>query len=141
MLTVITGAPCSGKTTYLNEHAQPGDVRIDFDTIAQALGSPVRHEHPEHVRMVTIATRRAAITAAIEQHHKGATVWIVDTNPGARMLAYRKAGARIVTMTADTDELYRRAAASRPPRWRQLIDEYFVNTALGPDAQRPARRR
>lgn len=35
MLTVITGAPCSGKSTYLGQHARPDDIVIDFDAIAQ----------------------------------------------------------------------------------------------------------
>lgn len=138
MLTVITGAPCSGKTTYVRTHAKAGDVIIDFDQLAKALGSPVEHEHPQHIRMVTIDTRKAAINSAIQQHHKGATVWIIDTNPADRMAAYRKAGARIETMTADTDELHRRAAASRPPLWHTLIEQYLVTNAVGPT---PSRRR
>lgn len=139
MLTVVTGAPCSGKTTHVRENAAPGDVIIDFDQLAKALGSPVEHEHPEHIRMVTIDTRRAAINSAIQQHRKGARVWIIDTNPGERMAAYRAAGAKVITMTADTDELHRRADACRPPLWHHLIDEYFVNAAVGPASSRRRR--
>jgi predicted kinase len=31
MLTVVTGPPCAGKTTYVRNNAKPGDIIIDFD--------------------------------------------------------------------------------------------------------------
>ena len=129
MLTVVMGAPCSGKSTYVREHAKPGDIVIDFDVMAQALGSPVPHDHSDAIRMVTIDARRTAIASAIQQHQAGATVWIVDINPDLRMAAYRRAGAQFVTMSADRAELHRRADAERPDRWHELIDEHLAKAA------------
>jgi predicted kinase len=135
MLTVVTGPPCSGKSTYVREHAKPGDITIDFDVLAQALGSSVPHDHGEAIRMVTADMRRAAITSAIQQHHRGHTVWIVDVNPELRMDAYRKAGARMVTMAADLEELHRRADLERPALWHDLIDRHGAKTTT----KRPSR--
>lgn len=129
MLTVISGPPCSGKSTYLRNHTQPGDIVIDFDTLAQALGSGTPHDHNDHVRQVTRAARSAAITAAIREHHNGATVWIVDGRPPQRRIhTYQEAGATFVTLNADTDELHRRATAERPDLWHQLIDQWTPTT-------------
>lgn len=106
MLTVVTGPPCSGKTTYVTQHAQPGDITIDFDSLAVALGAPATHDYPSHIREVTFAARNAAISAAIGQHHCGATVWIIDTAPGkARSRQYQDAGAHVVALTASAGEL------------------------------------
>lgn len=125
MLTVVTGPPCSGKSTYVTNHARPGDVVIDYDVLAQALGAPSRYERDEHVRRVTGAARRAAIQAAVEEHHRGATVWVVDSRPTAyRLRTYQQAGATLVPLDAPRDELHRRADAERPPLWHQLIDEW-----------------
>lgn len=125
MLTVVTGPPCSGKSTYAREHHRPGEVLIDFDTLAQALGSPTPHDHPDPVRWVTIAARRAAINSAIIQHEKGATVWVVHTRiSDQEMRRYVQTGAEIVTLEADAAELHRRAATERPERWHRLIDEW-----------------
>ena len=135
-LNVIMGAPCSGKSTYLREHAQPGDIVIDFDVLAVALGSPDPHDHPTHIRMVAIDMRRTAIASAVQQHMQGHTVWIVDINPGERMGLYKRAGAEIVTMTADRDELHRRAEAERPERWKGLIDEHLAKAAAPPKRPR-----
>jgi predicted kinase len=123
VITVVTGPPCSGKSTYVRTHAKPGDIVIDFDTLAQALGSPNPHDHTASVRNVTIRMRRAAIEAALRVHD--VNVWIVDcTISPDRMQAYRRAGAVIRTMVADKAELHRRASVERPGLWHRLIDEW-----------------
>ncbi len=131
MLTVVTGPPCSGKSTYIREHATLGDLVIDFDHIAQALGSPDTHNHPDLIRFVTMAARRIAIDTAIQCHQRtnGAhNIWIIDSRPTAATLrAYRRAGAHVVQLRADPAELHRRAdAAGRPDRWHALIDDWFA---------------
>lgn len=124
------GPPCSGKSTYVREHAKPGDIVVDFDVLAQALGSPVPHDHNREIRMVTIDARRAAIASAIQAHLRGHTVWVVDINPELRMDAYRRVGARFVTTTADVAELHRRADAERPALWHELIDRHVAKAAV-----------
>lgn len=136
MLTVVTGPPCSGKSTYARQSHKPGDILIDFDLIAQALGSPAPHDHPDHVRWVARAARRAAIEAAIVQHHRGATVWIVQTTIGrSDAQRYASANAEIVTLTAEPDVLHARAEAERPAKWHELIDAW-TPTQTRPDWQR-----
>lgn len=138
MLTVVTGPPCSGKSTHVTRHAQPGDVVIDFDRLAQALGSPTPHDHPDAVRWVTIEARRAAIKAAIAQHHRGATVWIVHCSiPRQEMDRYLAAGAEVVTLEVDAAELHRRADAERPELWHRLIDEWQPVTSGATRRPRP----
>ena len=137
MLTIITGPPCAGKTTYVRQHAKPGDIIVDFDLIAQAVGSPVTHGHDRPVWKVAIEARQAAITAAVGQHRQGATAWVIDSQPTepARQ-AYLRAGARLVDLTAEPAELHRRATeAGRPDSWHRRIDEFLA----GRDPQ-PRRR-
>jgi hypothetical protein len=125
VLTVVTGPPCAGKTTYITEHAQPGDITIDYDTLACALGAPATHDYPRHVREVTFTARDAAIKAAITEHQHGARVWIIDTAPGkARQRQYDSAGAHMVALTATADVLHARAdACGRPAHIHALIDQ------------------
>ena len=126
MLTVITGPPCSGKTTYARQHALPGHVIVDFDAIAQALGSPVTHGHDRHLWKVATEARAAAVRAAIAQHRQGATAWVIDSQPDeAARQSYQRAGARIVDLTASREELHRRASENRPPSWHALIDTFL----------------
>ena len=128
VITVITGPPCSGKSTYMHQHRRPGDITIDFDDLAQALGSGSRHGHTDDLRRVTIAARSAAITAAIGAHHRGARVWIVDmAPPQSRLDQYERAGAKVIKLAAAREELHARADRERPPSWHSLIDQYLDN--------------
>ena len=112
MLTVVTGPACSGKSSYVREHAEPGDVVIDFDVLAQALGSPVAHDHPRPVVLVAVAAWHAALAPAVRAHRGGVRVWIVDTDPPkARRQAYYADGARFVRMAVPAGELERRRVA------------------------------
>lgn len=130
MLTVITGAPCAGKSTYARQHRRPGDIVIDFDDLAQALGSGVTHDHADHIREVAAAAWSSAVREAIRQHRAGRRVWIVDTRPSAhRREDYDRAGARMVVLTVGAAELHRRADADRSPSAHRRIDEYLAKDA------------
>jgi hypothetical protein len=139
MLTIVTGPPCAGKTTHIRQHAMPGDVIIDFDAIAQAVGSPVEHGHGDHHWKVAIEARDAAIRAAVGCHHRGARVWVIDSRPAPGKRAwYSKQGGTLVDLAAEPAELHRRAtAAGRPPSWHGRIDQFLA--APGPAVQQRTR--
>ena len=76
MIHVVTGAPCSGKTTYIQEHAEKGDVLIDFDAIASAFGAE-DHAADGDIFEIALSARKTAIASVIEQDCEA---WIIDTN-------------------------------------------------------------
>ena len=122
MLIVVTGPPCSGKTTYVSEHAQPGDIIIDFDALAQAFGALSRNYTPA-LTAVTQYARGAAIRCAIGWHHRGARVWVTDCQPSlARWQQYARAGGHLVRLAVDPAELHRRIDAERPAAYHALAD-------------------
>lgn len=45
MIHLIYGPPCSGKSTYVAEHAASTDLVVDHDLLAQAAGSDRSHNH------------------------------------------------------------------------------------------------
>ena len=124
MLTVVTGPPCVGKSTWVDTHAQPGDITIDMDRIAVALQPPGAdtHDHPSYVRRVAQAARNTALNRALAI--RGIHVWLIHTDPDSRDLAtYRDLGAKIVTLTEPVDVLMARAA-DRPEWTRRIIREW-----------------
>lgn len=111
MITVVTGPPCSGKTTYVRDHARPGDIVIDYDAIAQALGAPDGHDHDPRLSEITAAAWSAAV-ARLVTGYPASTAWIIDSRPTTdRQFRYRRARAKIISLAAPADELHRRADA------------------------------
>lgn len=131
MITVIAGPPCSGKTTYARQHARPGDIVIDFDAIAQALGSLDGHDHDPRIREITAAAWSAAVEYA------GTRAWVIDSRPTRiRQFAYQRARARIVKLDAPADELHRRAdAGSRSSEAHKRIDEWTARQQSSVDTR------
>ena len=119
-VVLVTGPPCSGKSTYVSEHAQHGDVVIDYDALAVALGSRHSHDHPEVLRPVVLAAWLAALSAAETSVRR---VWVIRGFPEPRDLT---AASRVVRLDVPADECKRRAAAERPDSWPDLIDKWWA---------------
>lgn len=137
-LKVVVGPPAAGKSTYVLEHAQPGDIVIDYDRLAVALsgegGHP--HDHPPQLVAVTKAARTAAIEAAMR--HKGSVdVYLIHSSPGAQRLAdYRAMGAEILTVDPGRDVVRGRCkGGNRPQRMYAVIDEWYRGHAEPVGAQ------
>lgn len=121
-ITVVTGPPCAGKSTYVATHRDPGDVVIDFDVIAQAFGSSGHDHSPVHVAMAQDAWRSAVTLAPM----LGAPVWIVHAQPGAGALRnYQRWGARVLVLDPGEAVVRERAARERPAVSVRFIDRWY----------------
>lgn len=127
VIHVITGPPCAGKSTYVRGHAAPGDVRVDLDLIAQALGSDSPHDAPDEVRAAAFVARSAVVGRALAGAAK-ADHWVIHTNPTDEQLAaYEAAGAETVALDPGIDECLRRAAEDgRPERTYDAIRAWYA---------------
>lgn len=123
MLHIITGAPCSGKTTYANAHKGPGDIVIDLDALTAALGGEYHGKH-DAIREIAKAARDAAIDAAVS---KGVDAWVVHAMPtGEHMRFYRAHGATFHDLDPGIETCKRRARAAQRPSWAvAAIDSWY----------------
>lgn len=129
-ITVIVGPPCAGKSTYITERKADGDVVIDFDKLAQALGSTQPHAAPEPVREVAFAARKAGIGRVMDG--VDADAWIIHTSPWpGQLTSYQEAGADVVVLDPGLDECLARAAADeRPEGTEDAIRQWYDNPPL-----------
>ena len=126
-VTVVTGPPAAGKTTHVREHAQDGDVIIDFDLIANTLAGKEEdnHEHAAHVQTAAKAARQAALDAAIKT---SARVWLIHAMPSDTQRAdYEKRGAEIVTIDPGKDVVMQRIKTERPERMAKAAGQWYSN--------------
>lgn len=124
MLTVVVGPPCAGKSTYVRAHARDGDVTVDYDAIARALGSRRDHEAPRAVADTASRARDAAVSRVMAKRWPA---WVIHSRPSAdQIAAYRDAGARLVLMDPGIDECLRRCVEdSRPPGTEARIRDWY----------------
>lgn len=132
MLYVVTGPPCSGKSTYVDENAQRGDVVVDLDRLALAITSTdtEHHRYPAHIRSIAIQLRRQLIAHAIA-HSKRGDAYIIHAKPSPKDIAqYRRHRAQLVELTAPVMVLLERAREHRPAwvmqtimAWDKTLDE------------------
>lgn len=123
MIHVIIGAPCAGKSTYVRENAKSGDVIVDYDALAKALGAE-GHLPGGDIKQAAFRARKAAIDYCIETKCEA---WIIHTSPtDEQREAYEKAGAEFVEIDTDMDTCLQRAIDDeRPPETEQIIRDYF----------------
>jgi hypothetical protein len=106
-VTIVCGPPCSGKTTWVRQQAKPGDLIVDYDDIAQRLGSPRSHDHHPRYHKRVEATIARAIEGVRQGRHERA--WIIRSGlERARQLA-SELDASLVTLNEPDDVLIARA--------------------------------
>ncbi len=122
MIHVISGPPCSGKSTYVAEHAQSGDTIIDYDSLTECFGGQ-RWTHQK--RDIVLAARSAAIDHVLS--HPDEEAWIIDSRPSSVMMTrYSNAGAEIVTIKEERETCFSRAVAdNRPQDTLEAIEAWF----------------
>lgn len=130
--TIVWGAPCSGKTTYVKKHAKKGDAICDYDAIYQALsglGSKVRAESLNSFVLDVIDR----VHDEIEKHNE-IDAWIITAtrNLKKRDRMVKRFSAELVVLDVPREEAHRRCDEDgRPNEWHQYIDNWFDATTKG----------
>lgn len=128
MLTVITGPPAAGKTTWAQAHAEPGDIVIDYDRIAQALTADGadEHDHGRLLKRVASKARTAAIHEALRVCDR-IDVWLIHAIPDPDAITwYRQHGARIIAVDPGRDAVLERIARDRPASATRGVDRWYA---------------
>ena len=122
-LILVVGAPGSGKTTYVQEHKRDGDIVVDYDALAQALGSEEGHGHGDELHSVVMGARGAVLNQLRQGKTKAKRAWIISANPAAEgMFPYHE---RIIIDPGLPEVLNRQRAAHRPQHFEQLARAWY----------------
>ena len=137
---IITGAPCSGKTTFARERMQEGDIILDIDDIWQTVSGMPRYTKPNGLKAVVFNMR----LALKEQIAKGSGSWrnayIIESLPIAtdrkrEAERYKAHNTEIITMEASREECLNRLYANPNGRdikaYEGYINNYFEDYTQG----------
>lgn len=108
-LTLVCGPPAAGKSTYVREHAQRGDIVIDLDVlIAEHSGLPLYHGKDAHLR--TALAERNEMLRELATMPPERRAWFVISAPIERRQWWTRmlAPADVVVLAVPMDECLRR---------------------------------
>lgn len=132
-VNIIVGPPCAGKSTFVRDHAAEGDVLVDFDALATALGSGTAHDAPQDIAYVAFDARDAAIDRVLDG--LDADSWVIHTSPSQKKIdRYAAAGAVFTLLDPGLDECLARAASDgRPETVTETIKKWYADPPQLPD--------
>lgn len=137
---LITGAPLSGKTTFVRDHMQEGDLVFDIDDLWQILSGQPRYIKPNTLKTMVFNLR----LSVKEQIAKGAGGWrnayIIESLPLAtdrkrEAERYKAHNTEIITMEATREDCLNRLYAMPNGRdikaYEEYINSYFDDYTNG----------
>ena len=137
-IALIVGPPAAGKTTYVNDNRNPGDLVVDYDAIAVALGG----DHAltsNDLHGATMAARNAVLNKLRQGKLNVARCWLISANPRAeQMFPYHT----VIKVDPGIDVvLSRLTAAGHGEEQARLVREWYaVRSGTAPaSAHRPSR--
>jgi AAA domain-containing protein len=128
-LFVVVGPPCGGKSTWVREHAERGDIVIDYDRIANALAAegPFEWNFRKPFARVAYEARQAAINEAL-RHVKTHDVYVIHSVPRPAVLdRYQRYGARLVVMDPGREAVEARCRAERPEASMDGVRRWYAS--------------
>ncbi|MCR5174594.1 MAG: ATP-binding protein [Oscillospiraceae bacterium] len=133
MVILVYGAPCSGKSAYVDKCLKEEDVVCDRDRICGALSNGDIHDADLDVQELA-GTLWERLLEEVRRGNAGAGdvyVTSIANTPEQLKLDAEKAGAdRLVYIWETEDVCLERAKKSRPSHFQYLIQEWFRTCRL-----------
>lgn len=129
---LVYGAPLSGKTTWVHDNMNAGDLVIDIDNIWQCVTGCDRYVKPNKLKSVVFKVRDTLLDAVKYRYGKWDNAYIVGGYPmrSERERLCKELGAREVFIECDREECVCRLNNSDRSLlgsdWIQYIDEWFA---------------
>ena len=132
---IVYGPPLSGKTTYVREQMERGDLVVDFDQLYAAISMCPMYDRPDELRRPAFALRDCLLDQVRTRNGSWSTAWVIAGLPrkGERERLAARLGATLIYIEATPAQCRARLAVregadpTRPSAWEGYIDEWFRN--------------
>jgi 5-methylcytosine-specific restriction endonuclease McrA len=142
MTHLVCGPPCSGKSTWVDERFQPGDIVLDYDAIMQSLTRLPTHQSIEAAKQTALRMFWAGLEnlpGNTEGQVFDGDIWIVATMAAAhqRVETAKRTGATITLIDPGKAACIERAQQyPDPPTTVQAIESWYERYTAEPDGVR-----
>ena len=129
---IVYGAPCSGKTTFVKEAMNPGDLVVDIDSIWECVSGMPRYVKPPRLKAVVFGVRDHLLEDVAYRRGKWLNAYIVGGYPyeAERERLAKRVGARQIfvdePMETCMDRLMQANDGRDAKEWRRYITEWFA---------------
>ena len=133
---IVYGSPLSGKSSFVSEVAQPGDLIIDIDNLWQAVSNQPRYIKPNRLKSVVFAVRDNLLESVKYRRGKWLNAYVIGGYPlaGERERLADQLGARLIYIESTMDECINRltAAGDRDiDEWEKYINQWWLQYTGG----------
>lgn len=127
---IVYGSPLSGKSTYVRDNMEVGDLVVDLDEIYKAISYQDKYIQPDQLKNTAFAVRDYLHDQIRIRSGKWTTAWVIAGLPrkADRERLAARLGASCILIEATQDECRRRLADCTDGRgyeWEQYIAQWF----------------
>ena len=125
---IVYGAPCAGKTSWVNDVASADDVIVDMDSIYQMISINDRYVKPDTLRAVAFMIRDQLYDVVKYRNGKWNNAYVIVGGAlrGERERLMKRVNAdECIFIEAGRDECIKRARAGRPKEFINYINDWF----------------
>ena len=128
---LVYGSPLSGKSTYVKDNAEYGDIIVDIDNIWQCISGCDRYVKPKKLNANVFGLHNELIRMIRMRVGQWNNAFIVGGYPliGERERLCRSLGAKEIFIDTSKEECIRRAA-ERSEEWLKYINDWWDKYAL-----------
>lgn len=129
VIYIVYGAPCSGKTTLVNQMRNRGDVIVDMDKLYSAVSGCALYDKPDSIKAVVFRARDVLLDCLRTRTGKWNKAFIIGGYPYRLQrdeLAMRM-GAELIYCRSTLEECLARAEerGAFAADWRRYIRRWF----------------
>lgn len=131
---LVYGAPLSGKTTWVHNNMNEGDLVIDIESIWQCVSGCDRYVKPNRLRSIVFRVRDSLLDAVRYRAGKWNNCYIIGGYPlsSERERLCKELGAREVFIEASMDDCIARLDSREgvdKAEWMKFIEDWFSKFA------------
>lgn len=129
---IVYGSPCSGKTTFVRENMEAGDIVIDIDELWRAVSFQEEYIKPNELKENVLVLHSHLLEQVKMRIGKWSTAWVVGSYPNLmdRVRLSNELGAKLIHIDTDKENclsnlLKRNNNGDILMLWEKYIKDYW----------------